>query len=150
MTLIHLTEPNVAAMLLEATMLICFGIAWPLANLRMIRSGRIEGTGVAFTAIILSGYVAGAFAKLTLAMSGHSLPPVFWLYVLNIGSVGLNLTLQWRLQHAATPGIGRPRFGAAVFAGRRAQPFFSGKYWKNGAASASTRATLGRAFMRPR
>ena len=97
MTLIHLTEPNVAAMLLEATMLICFGIAWPLANLRMLRTGRVEGKGMAFTAIILCGYVAGALAKLAWATSAHTLPAVFWLYVLNTVSVAANLVLQWRL-----------------------------------------------------
>jgi len=97
MTLTHLADPTVTATLLEAAMLICFGIAWPLANLRMIRSGRVEGKGSVFTAIILCGYVAGAVAKLVLARSGHSLPPVFWLYALNTVSVGLNLVLQWRL-----------------------------------------------------
>ena len=32
-------------MTLEGLMLVCFGIAWPLANLRMLRSGRPEGKG---------------------------------------------------------------------------------------------------------
>jgi hypothetical protein len=104
MSLTHLAEPNMLATLLEAAMLICFGVAWPLANLRMIRSGRAEGKGAAFTAIILCGYVAGALAKLALATSGHALAPVFWLYALNTVSVGLNLVLQWRLRiRCSTP-----------------------------------------------
>lgn len=107
MSLTHLAESNVQAMLLEAAMLICFGIAWPLANLRMMRSGRAEGKGMAFTAIILCGYVAGALAKLSLATSGHTLPPVFWLYVLNTVSVGGNLLLQWRLGSRRTATISR-------------------------------------------
>lgn len=85
------------AMLVEAVMLICFGIAWPLANLRMLRTGCAEGKRMAFTAIILCGYVAGALAKLAWAASAHTLPLVFWLYVLNTVSVGANLLLQWRL-----------------------------------------------------
>jgi len=97
MNLTHLAEPNMLAMVLEAAMLICFGVAWPLANLRMIRSGRAEGKGMVFTAIILCGYLAGALAKLALARSGHALPPVFWLYALNTFSVLANLLLQWRL-----------------------------------------------------
>jgi hypothetical protein len=97
MTSNFLAEPGLSAMLLEAVMLICFGIAWPLANLRMLRSGRTEGKGMAFTVIILCGYVAGALAKLAGATSAHALPPVFWLYVLNTLSVGVNLLLQWRL-----------------------------------------------------
>jgi hypothetical protein len=97
MSLTLLAQPNVLAMLLEAVMLICFGIAWPLANLRMLRTGRVEGKDMAFTAIILCGYVAGALAKLAWATSAHTLPLVFWLYVLNTLSVGGNLLLQWRM-----------------------------------------------------
>jgi hypothetical protein len=97
MTLSLLAEPSMLAMLLEAVMLICFGVAWPLANLRMLRSGRAEGKGMAFTAIILCGYIAGALAKLAWATAAHTLPLVFWLYVLNTVSVGGNLLLQWRL-----------------------------------------------------
>ena len=41
---------------------------------RMIRSGRIEGKGTTFTAIILCGYIAGALAKLVLAGSGYAFP----------------------------------------------------------------------------
>jgi hypothetical protein len=106
MTLTHLAEPNMVAMLLEAAMLICFGVAWPLANLRMIRSGRVEGKGMAFTVVILCGYVAGALAKLAPATSFHALPPVFWLYVLNTISVGLNVVLQWRLATRRAAPIG--------------------------------------------
>jgi len=64
----------------------------------MLRSRCPEGRGPAFTAIILCGYVAGSLAKLALASHGHSLPPVFWLYVLNTVSVGGNLLLQWHLR----------------------------------------------------
>ena len=105
MSLRLLVEPSMVAMLLEALMLICFGIAWPLANLRMLRTGRVEGKGKAFTAIILCGYIAGAVAKLAWATSAHALPLVFWLYVLNTVSVGGNLVLQWRLERCRVVGI---------------------------------------------
>ena len=104
MSLAVLADPNLLPMLLEAVMLICFGIAWPLANLRMLRTGRAEGKGMAFTAIILCGYIAGALAKLAGATSAHTLPAVFWLYVLNTVSVAANLLLQWRLaRRSQTP-----------------------------------------------
>lgn len=86
-----------APMVLEATMLVCFGLAWPLANLRMLRTGRPEGKGLAFTLVILFGYAAGAGAKLLHLAAGRPLEPVFWLYALNATSVSLNLLLQWRL-----------------------------------------------------
>jgi hypothetical protein len=104
--LTQIADPNLLATLLEVAMLICFGVAWPLANLRMLRSGRAEGKGTAFTAIILCGYVAGALAKLVLASYCQALPPVFWLYVLNTVSVGSNLLLQWRLGRRSAAAIG--------------------------------------------
>ena len=42
-----------------ATMMLCFGVTCPLANLRMLRTGRAEGKGSMFTLIILCGYGAG-------------------------------------------------------------------------------------------
>jgi hypothetical protein len=77
----------------EATMLICFGVAWPLANLRMLRHRRAEGRGTLPTALVLCGYLAGMSAKLLIAQQSH-LQPVFWLYLLNACSVALNLHLQ--------------------------------------------------------
>lgn len=84
-----------APMLLEGLMLLSFGVAWPVANLRMLRHRRPEGKGLGFTLIILCGYVAGASAKLLLTTHGAALAPVFWLYLLNGSSVALNLFLQW-------------------------------------------------------
>ena len=81
--------------LLEAAMLVCFGLAWPLANLRMLRTGLSQGKGLLFTLIILGGYLCGAAAKLWVAAQGVGLAPVFWLYLLNTASVALNLFLQW-------------------------------------------------------
>ena len=90
-----MTDAPTAAQLLEATMLVCFGIAWPLANLRMLRLRTPEGKGLVFTLVILTGYCAGATAKIVLAGDGAPLDKVFWLYVVNATSVALNLALQW-------------------------------------------------------
>ncbi|NUZ05275.1 hypothetical protein [Piscinibacter koreensis] len=90
--------PNLSpASLLEALMLVCFGIAWPVATLRMLVRRRAEGQGRAFTAIILCGYAAGASAKLAAAagIDLDAVEPVFWLYVINLASVAINLALQW-------------------------------------------------------
>lgn len=102
MNLTQLADPNMLPTLLEVAMLICFGVAWPLANVRMLSSGRAEGKGMVFTAIILCGYVAGALAKLAL---------VFWLYALNTVSVGGNLLLQWRLGRPPAAPIGLTTVG---------------------------------------
>lgn len=79
----------------EALMLVCFGLAWPLANLRMLRRRCPEGKGLAFTLIILIGYIAGALAKWPSISGLDLLPGVFWLYLANGSSVALNLFLQW-------------------------------------------------------
>jgi hypothetical protein len=79
---------------LEAIMLVCFGVAWPCATLKLLRSGRSPGHGLVFTVIILCGYIFGASSKVLVAIHGTQLAPVFWLYALNATSVGLNLALQ--------------------------------------------------------
>ncbi len=81
--------------LLEAAMLVCFGVAWPVANLRMLRARRPEGKGMVFTSIILMGYVAGALAKCVSIGPGQPLPGMFWLLIINGASVMFNLMLQW-------------------------------------------------------
>jgi hypothetical protein len=95
MSLTFLNHMASAPVLLEALMLTCFGLAWPMANLRMLRTGQAEGKGLGFTLIIFCGYLAGAAAKIALATVTTPLAPVFWLYALNATSVGLNLALQW-------------------------------------------------------
>jgi hypothetical protein len=108
----HPTLPDavLVAQSLEALMLLCFGLAWPVNSLGMLRRRRPEGKGLAFTAIIWSGYVAGASAKLLLAAhAGSSLPPVFWLYVLNGITVGVNAALYLHFRrHVDASGVKIP------------------------------------------
>ena len=80
---------------LEAVMLVCFGLAWPMANLRMLRTRQAMGKGSGFTCLILLGYLFGAASKVMMSSEGSPLAPVFWLYVLNALSVAANLALQW-------------------------------------------------------
>jgi len=89
--------------LLEAAMLTCFGISWPLAAWRMWRQRRAEGRGLLPTALILAGYVAGMAAKICGACDAGVLQPIFWLYLLNAGSVSANLALQWHFGRRAAP-----------------------------------------------
>lgn len=94
--------------LLEATMLVCFGVAWPLANLRMLRTRRAEGRGLLPASLILCGYLAGIAAQALGAWRGGALAPIFWLYLINALSVALNIYLQYRLGRAPAswaPGL---------------------------------------------
>lgn len=90
-----------AVTLLEAAMLVSFGFAWPIANLRMLRLRRAEGRGRLPTALVFLGYCAGISAKAVGAYHGVALAPVFWLYLLNAASVAMNLVLQ--LHYAGEP-----------------------------------------------
>lgn len=105
-----LNDTMMLAQTLEALMLLCFGLAWPINTLSMLKSKRPEGKGLTFTVIIWSGYVAGASAKLLLsAHAGSTLPPVFWLYVINGVTVGANATLYlYFKRRARAPGIQIP------------------------------------------
>jgi len=91
--------------ILEAVMLVCFGLAWPLATLRMLHSGRAEGRGIGFTLVILAGYLAGVLSKLLATPAGTALPPVFWLYLLNCVSVGAKAMLQWHFGRCPARGL---------------------------------------------
>ena len=79
---------------LEAVMLVCFGVAWPCASLRILRTGRAQSNGLGFTLVILCGYLFGASSKMLVALRGAELAPVFWLYAVNAVSVAVNLGLQ--------------------------------------------------------
>ena len=97
------------SMLFEAAMLLCFGLAWPIATVRMLRTGRAEGKGILFTLIIWVGYLAGAASNIVMQEARDvPLAPVFWLYVVNSFTVGLNGWLQWYLPQRSKPGK-RPR-----------------------------------------
>lgn len=93
---------------LEAVMLACFGLSWPLASIRMLRTRRAEGRGVTPTALVLAGYLAGMAAKIGVVCAGGTLPPIFWMYLLNAVSVSANMALQWRFgAHRVDLGLRR-------------------------------------------
>lgn len=101
-----------ASLILEAVMLACFGLAWPLACLRMLRYRRAEGRGLLPTGLVLLGYAAGMVAKVNQGLEAGAFPPVFWMYLLNASSVAANLALQWHYGRA-------PRVAAFAPAGAR-------------------------------
>lgn len=98
MSLPLLADFATTPMFLEAVMLACFGIAWPVANVRMLRTGNPEGKGLAFTTIILAGYLAGAGAKVALLTESAPLAQIFWFYMINAASVSANIFLQCYLR----------------------------------------------------
>ncbi len=83
------------AELLEAIMLICFGLSWPLNAYKNFQARTAAGTSWQFIALITLGYVAGIAAKF---VSG-SINWVLAVYFINIFCLALNWLVYFRNRH---------------------------------------------------
>jgi hypothetical protein len=77
---------------LEAAMVILFGISWPLNIIKSVRSRTAKGKSLPFLVFILAGYICGVLSKII----GHSITYVFVFYVLNLVMVGIDFALYFR------------------------------------------------------
>ena len=75
------------AQLLEAIMMICFGLSWPMALVKNIRAKSANGMSLPFILLIISGYVAGTIAKII----SDNITYVLIVYLLNLTIVTMNL-----------------------------------------------------------
>ena len=66
--------------ILEAAMVICFGLSWPISIRKAYLARTNRGKSLAFLILITTGYVCGIAAKL---LSGN-ITYVFFFYVLNL------------------------------------------------------------------
>ena len=80
------------AELLEAAMLVCFGLSWPLNAYKNYKAGTAAGASWQFIALITAGYVAGIAAKF---VSG-SVNWVLIVYALNLVCIGINWAVYFR------------------------------------------------------
>ena len=80
------------AELLEAIMLICFGLSWPLNAYKNYRAGTAVGTSWQFIALITAGYFAGIAAKF---VSGN-LNWVLIVYFINVVCIAANWLVYFR------------------------------------------------------
>ena len=80
---------------LEATMLICFGLSWPINLMKNIKSQTAKSMSLKFILLIIFGYVAGISAKLI----NHQFNYVLIVYILNILIVSLNLVVYFINKH---------------------------------------------------
>lgn len=78
--------------LLEACMVISFGISWPLSIVKSWRGRTAKGKSILFLCFILFGYGCGIASKL---VSGN-ITYVFVFYVLNFVMVSIDLALYFR------------------------------------------------------
>lgn len=78
--------------LLEAGMLICFGISWPINLYKNIKVRSAKGMSLPFILLIVVGYLFGIGAKLVGHFSGVApLNYVFAVYIFNLIMVSGNI-----------------------------------------------------------
>lgn len=78
--------------ILETVMLVCFGFSWPLNVIKSYRAKTAKGTSLLFILLIITGYIAGIFAKLISGQINY----VLIAYILNLAIVSLNLIVYFR------------------------------------------------------
>ena len=88
------------AEILEITMLICFGMSWPLNVVKSIKVRTTKGKSLLFLIFILVGYVAGIASKFVNPLFDFSEKwYVLFFYVLNFVMVATDTVLYFRNRH---------------------------------------------------
>lgn len=72
----------------EIIMLICFGVAWPISILKMLKTKKSSGKSEFFLVIIILGYIAGLLHKFNYNQDG-----VIFFYFINLFMVAIDLFL---------------------------------------------------------
>ena len=80
------------AHVLEALMLVSFGLSWPVNALNAWRARTAKGTSLAFLVLITFGYVAGIAAKFV----GDNITWVLGVYVINLVMLVANILIYVR------------------------------------------------------
>ena len=81
--------------LLEAAMLICFGLSWPISLIKNIRAHTARHMSLQFILLICVGYIAGIAAKLLRGAVSYVLV-AFLIVAANIAVYFLNRRLDRR------------------------------------------------------
>ena len=68
------------AELLESTMLVCFGLSWPMNLAKNIKAKSAKTMSLQFILLIIAGYIAGISAKIY----NHKFNYVLAVYLLNL------------------------------------------------------------------
>ena len=86
--------------LLEALMIICFGLSWPVSIRKSYISRTAKGKSLFFEVFIWLGYVFGIIRKCVEMSSGRTFGWLFYLvlafYIINITEVTIDIMLFFR------------------------------------------------------
>lgn len=80
------------AEVLEAIMLVCFGLSWPMNAFKSFKARTAAGTSWQFLALITLGYVAGIAAKFCAGLVNW----VLVVYFLNLACLAVNWGVYFR------------------------------------------------------
>ena len=83
------------AELLESTMLVCFGLSWPMNLAKNIKAKSAKTMSLQFILLIIAGYIAGICAK----FYNHKFNYVLVVYLLNLIVVSANLVVYFINRH---------------------------------------------------
>ena len=75
--------------ILEAFMLVCFGLSWPLSLYKNIKAKTAKSMSLQFTLLIITGYISGIIAKI----ANNSINYVLVIYILNLVIVSANIVV---------------------------------------------------------
>ena len=78
--------------LLEAVMMLCFGLSWPINVIKAYKARTAKGTSLPFILLITFGYLAGITAKIVTGQINY----VLAVYLFNLAVVGLNIAVYFR------------------------------------------------------
>ena len=87
------------AELLEITMIVSFGVSWPMNVIKSYRARTAKGKSLAFLCLIFFGYIAGIASKFVNESYMANFSEkwyVLFFYVLNLVMVGADLCLYYR------------------------------------------------------
>lgn len=93
------------AELLEAIMLVCFGLSWPINAYKNFKASTAAGASWQFIALITLGYCAGIAAKI---ISG-SITWVLAVYFINLACLAVNWAVYFRNRRLDALHDGSPR-----------------------------------------
>ena len=89
--------------LLEAIMLVCFGLSWPINAMKAWKSKTAVGTSSAFLSLITFGYIAGIASK----FAGGNVNWVLAVYIINLAALGANWAIYARNRMLDKRRLGR-------------------------------------------
>ncbi len=86
--------------LLEAAMILCFGLSWPISIYRSYVSRTAKGKSLFFEVFLWIGYIFGIIRKILQYSSGEPITLLFYLggffYLLNLVEITIDMSLYFR------------------------------------------------------